>query len=63
MCKLDFEKALDNLNWHSILFIMKTRGFPMKWIEWIKAIITSNKVVVLINGKAGNRSSCGRNVR
>lgn len=59
VCKLDFKKTLDNLNWDFLLFIIKTRGFLMKWIESIEALYHfSNEFVVFINGKAGNKSNC-----
>lgn len=33
--KLDFEKTYDKVQWSFLAEIMKKKGFPDKWIEWI----------------------------
>ena len=48
--KLDFENAFDNVNWKFILVILKARGFSERWCKWIECILSSNKMVLLING-------------
>ena len=32
LCKLDFEKAFDKLNWKFLIDVLKVRGFSNKWI-------------------------------
>ena len=40
-CKLDIEKAYDQINWNCILKVMQKIGFGTKWIRWIKRCITT----------------------
>ena len=35
LCKLDIEKAYDNVGWSFILTVMHKMGFGEKWIRWI----------------------------
>ena len=41
LCKLDIEKAYDQINWNCILKVMQKMGFGTKWIRWIKRCITT----------------------
>ena len=36
LCKLDIEKAYDNVDWSFLLIVMQKMGFGKKWIGWIK---------------------------
>ena len=36
LCKLDIEKAYDNVDWSFLLTVMQKMGFGKKWIGWIK---------------------------
>ena len=36
LCKLDIEKAYDQINWKFLISVIKEIGFGCKWIEWIK---------------------------
>ena len=36
LCKLDIEKAYDNVHWFFLLTIIQKKGFGEKWIGWIK---------------------------
>ena len=40
LCKLDIEKAYDNLNWTFLFSVMDRMGFGKKWIDLIKWCIT-----------------------
>ena len=41
MCKLDIEKAYDNVDWSFLLTVMQKMGFGEKWIGWIKWCIST----------------------
>ena len=36
VCKLDIEKAYDQVNWDFLLYVMRRMGFGEKWIGWIR---------------------------
>lgn len=38
--KIDFAKASDSVNWLFLKNVMEARGFPLRWIEWIKSLYT-----------------------
>ncbi|RVX07973.1 putative ribonuclease H protein [Vitis vinifera] len=50
LCKLDIEKAYDNVDWTFILTVMQKMGFREKWIRWIKWCISTTSFSVLVNG-------------
>jgi hypothetical protein len=39
--KLNFEKAFDKVEHELMLQIMQSKGFPDKWLVWMKMIFTS----------------------
>ncbi|RVW17895.1 hypothetical protein CK203_093548 [Vitis vinifera] len=50
VCKLDIEKAYDNINWKFLLKVMQKMGFGSKWIGWMWNCISTVKYSVLVNG-------------
>ena len=50
LCKLDIEKAYDNVDWSFLLTVMQKMGFGEKWIGWIKWCISTTSFYVLVNG-------------
>ena len=50
LCKLDIEKAYDNVDWTFILTVMQKMGFREKWIKWIKWCISTTSFSMLVNG-------------
>lgn len=62
--KLDFAKASDSVNWTSLIAVLRARGFPDQWCQWItQLLITSKMAVVLVNGTPGPWFGCGRGLR
>ena len=53
MFKVDFEKAYDNINWNFLLDVLKMKGFPDKYVKWIKELISNGNVAVMVNGLLG----------
>ena len=63
LLKLDFAKAFDTIEHEAILALLMAKGFPPKWIGWVKEILSSGDSQVLLNGIPGNHFKCKRGVR
>ena len=50
LCKLDIEKAYDQINWSFVLKVLKRMGFEEKWVGWIEWCISTATFSVLLNG-------------
>ena len=48
--KVDFEKAYDTVAWSFLFDMLKRMGFDRKWIQWIRACVSSTSLSVLVNG-------------
>ena len=44
ICKLDFSKVFDRLIPAYILNVLSSRGFPEKWVGWIRNVLCSSKL-------------------
>lgn len=51
-CKLDIERAFDNVNWHCLDSILESSGFGGKWRQWIGWWLSAAQSSVLVNGSA-----------
>jgi hypothetical protein len=61
--KLDFVKAFDLVNWVSLLKILKVRGFPRKWCDWMRQLLVTSRLLVLLNGVPKPWITCKRGLR
>ncbi|XP_026383952.1 uncharacterized protein LOC113279473 [Papaver somniferum] len=52
LCKIDFEKSFDHVNWDFLEEIFILMGFGDKWRRWIRCCVEYVKFSVLINGSA-----------
>lgn len=52
ICRVDFEKDFDNINWNCVDIVIQRFGFSNIWRGWIKWCITQARFAVLINGEA-----------
>ncbi|WKA11259.1 hypothetical protein VitviT2T_028778 [Vitis vinifera] len=50
ICKLDIEKAYDNINWKFLLKVLQKMGFGSKWVGWMRSCLSSAKFSVMVNG-------------
>jgi hypothetical protein len=51
------------VDWDSLTKIMRHRGFPEKWCEWINNLLNTGKTAVLLNGEPGKWLNCRRGLR
>ena len=62
-CKLDIEKAYDQINWSFILNVLKNMGFGDKWVGWIEWCISIATFSILINGSPAGFFGSSRGLR
>lgn len=51
--KVDFEKAYDKIKWPFVYQMLKLKGFPDCWCDWMMNIMTGGKVCVRVNDRFG----------
>ncbi|KAL6190669.1 hypothetical protein ACLB2K_037063 [Fragaria x ananassa] len=61
--KVDITKAFDTLSWDFLLSVLQAFGFHQVFLGWIKALLHSAKLSLLVNGSSEGYFSCGRGVR
>ena len=61
--KVDIAKAFDTLDWNFLIEVLEAFGFNEMFCKWIKAILSSAKISIAINGKLHGFLSCTRGVR
>lgn len=49
--KIDFAKAFDSVNWSFLLRVLRARGFPERWVVWIKNLLQTATSSVVVNGQ------------
>lgn len=63
MLKLDFAKAFDSVDLTFLFNCMEVMGFGPDWQRWIKAILSSMKASVLVNGSPTGEFQFHRGLR
>ncbi len=63
LLKIDFDRAFDQVSWEFLFGLLRARGFSTTWVGWIKAILHSTTVAVLLNGTPGCFFRCSRGLR
>lgn len=48
--KLDFEKAFDTISWEFLFEVLAMMNFDSEWIDWIKGLLQSARISILVNG-------------
>ncbi|KAJ9557764.1 hypothetical protein OSB04_012378 [Centaurea solstitialis] len=61
--EVDFEKAFDNVRWEYLWKIMSQMNFGNVWISWMKGLICTAKVSVLVNGAPSKEFALEKGVR
>jgi hypothetical protein len=61
--KLDFSKAFDSIDWSGLRAVMRVRGFPEAWCDWMDMIMSSSRSAILLNGIPGPWIDCKRGLR
>lgn len=61
--KVDFAKAFDSMDWNFLLDVLVARRFGPRWISWIQIILTSAKILILINGSLHRYIRCKHGLR
>jgi hypothetical protein len=61
--KLDFEKDFDKIEHELIIRILRHKGFPTRWMEWIQGILRLGTSATFLNGTPGKVFHCRRGVR
>jgi hypothetical protein len=51
--KIDFEKAYDRVRWDFLEQVMRGKGFPPDWNNWVMQTVRGGKVCVNVNGERG----------
>jgi hypothetical protein len=46
--KLDFEKAYDKVNRNFLQQVLRMRGFPRLWCQWVENVISKGSVCVCV---------------
>jgi hypothetical protein len=63
LLKIDLAKAFDSVAWPFLLEVLEHVGFPLRWRDWISAMLGTASTRVLVNGHPGNRIRHARGLR
>lgn len=63
VCKVEFEKAFDNVNWNCLDLVMQKFGFGAVWRGWIRWCVSYARFSILINGEATSMFRSQKGIR
>jgi hypothetical protein len=52
--KIDFEKAYDKIKWSFLQQVLRMKGFPVKWCDWVTNFIQGGSVGIKVNDDIGH---------
>jgi hypothetical protein len=63
LLNIELAKAFDSVAWPFLLEVLEHVGFPLRWRDWISAMLGTASTRVLVNGRPGNRIRHARGQR
>ena len=63
ICKLDFAKPYDMVDWGFLQYMMERMGFGKRWWQWIKCCVSSAHFSILLNGSSKGYFKSSRGLR
>ncbi|XP_043725602.1 uncharacterized protein LOC122672168 [Telopea speciosissima] len=48
--KIDIQKAYDTISWDFIFKVLRKFGFMKRWINWLRILLSSTRISILVNG-------------
>lgn len=61
--KLDFAKSFDTVEHSAIIEMLSHLGFPSRWVDWVKMILSTGSSSILLSGVPGKIFNCKRGVQ
>jgi retron-type reverse transcriptase len=52
--KLDFEKAYDKVNWDFLQQVLRMKGIPNLWCQWMERVVSKGSLCVQVNEDLGH---------
>lgn len=63
VCKIDFEKAYDRVDWDFLIWVLRQKGFGERWISWISGCLDHPHFSILINGTSKGFFDSSKGIR
>ena len=63
LAKVDFSRAFDSVQWDFLFNVMSARGFPDRWINWIKQLLFTSSSRLIVNDECTEYFQHGQGLR